>query len=400
MMLSSSESEKLIKWIRVELDKMDVESRKVFNGIVNLNSPKQLVKILFEDLQIPPLKMTKKGNNFAIDNAVIEELSIKYSNNPKISKILDLILRCRAYTKGMAMVSSYIVSAGKECIIHPHINTNKAQTGRESSENPNMQNISKDISLRTKYPIPARRCFRARPGHVLYFADYAGIEMRLIVELTGEPELMALVKNNGDPHGLAASIFYGDAYNNIQDKVQKKAKRSAAKNSQFALAYGANLPKIAATLGLTVEEATPGYNAYCKRFPFIAGFMPKLRHTAKVDGCVITSFGRKLYIRQDHLMSGANYIIQGTAAGIIKRAQIACHNILRNYFPDIHILIPIHDEIIFEVPRSRLPEQQKFIIMLTNAMTYMPEIEVPLDVEWKMSTLLWNQAKEIKVKFS
>jgi DNA polymerase I len=396
MMISRQEAQKLLQWMDGELAKVDDEVYQLFKSYINLNSTKQLTNLLFNQLAIPPVSLTEKGNN-AIDNEVITNLLDQFHDNKKIHTVLDLVLRCRAYTKGKAMVSSYIKAAGEAEIIHPHINTNRAQTGRESSSNPNMQNISKEISPRTFYPIPARRCFRARPGYVLYFADYSGIEMRLIIELTGEPELVELIKKNGDPHDLAAQLFYGAQYTSITDKIQKKTKRSAAKNSQFALAYGAQLPKIALSLGLTEQEAKPGYEAYCKRFPKIAGFMPKLRYEAKVKGFVITSFGRKLFIRQDHLMSGANYIIQGTAAGIIKRAQINCHQYLEQWWPEIHILLPIHDEIIFEVPRNIISKQKSFITGLREQMINIPEINVPLDVEWKMSTLLWSQAKEIKI---
>jgi DNA polymerase-1 len=319
-------------------------------------------------------------------------------------EIFDLILKQRSYTKGVSMIASYLKASERDSILYPHINTNPTNTGRESSNNPNMQNISKEIALKTRFPVPARRGFRARPGHILVLGDYAGIEMRLIIEHTGEPELVELIQRNGDPHDLAAQIFYGELYTvpekacaftrEIDPKRAKKVMRTAAKNAQFALAYGAGLQKIADTLMLSVVQAKPGHEAYCRRFPRVAGYTRKMARQAELTGKITTPFGRHLRIRADKPAAASNYMIQGTAAGILKRAQVRVDEYLRNADTDIRMLLPIHDELIFEVPRRELSQLPIVLREIERRMTEMSEIRVPLAVEWKMTNYTWDKAKE------
>ena len=390
IMVCKSEAEKLLVWIKAELEKVGREINSMYKDYINLNSTKQLTNLLFNILALPSIAQTKKGND-AVDDSVLEELSQQYQNNEKIKKTLDLVIRSRAFTKGKAMVSSYIEESDENGIIHPHINTNKARTGRISCTKPNLLNISREIAPNTKYPIPARKCFRARPGYFLLAADYAGQEIRLLAELSQEKEMIELITKNGDPHALAASIFYGKKY--IKGD---KLKRTAAKNMQFGLAYGAGVATIALGLGLTVEEAEPGFNAYRKRFPKIANFAISSLTEAKNKGFITTSFGVKRYIQRDHLIAAGNAKIQSTGAGMIKRAQIGCHQFLEAWFPDIHIWLQIYDELIFEVHRRYINRLEHITKPLAEIMTTIPEITVPLAVEWKMSTYLWSQLKEVK----
>jgi len=391
IMVCKSEAEKLLVWIKAELEKVDSEINKIYKNYINLNSTKQLTNLLFTVLALPSIAQTEKGND-AVDDAVLEELSQRYQNNEKIKKTLDLVIRCRAFTKGNAMVSSYIKEADENGIIHPHINTNKARTGRISCTKPNLLNISKEIAPNTKYPIPARKCFRARPEYFLLAADYAGQEIRLLAELSQEKEIIDLIKIDGDPHALAASIFYQKKY--IKGN---KLQRTAAKNMQFGLAYGGGLETIALGLGLTMQEAEPGFNAYKKRFPKIANFAMSSLSEAKIKGYVTTSFGVKRYIERNHLIAAGNAKIQSTGAGMIKRAQIGCYNYIEKNIPDIYIWLQIYDELIFEVHRRYINRLEHITKPLADIMITIPEITVPLAVEWKMSTLLWSQLKEVKV---
>ena len=262
ILLCRPEAEKLTA--RLTRDVQDVE-RAIFESrgeFVNLNSGKQVARLLYEEMGLPVLKTTKGGAQ-ATDKDALEMLRPEAEKlGGKAAEIFDLILKQRSATKGIAMVSSYIKAAGPDGVIHPHINTNRAQTGRESGENPNMQNISKDAALKTKFPVPARRCFRARPGCILFLVDYAGIEMRLIVEITKEPELVELIKRNGDPHSLAASLFYGPIW---ADDARAMSFTSAAES--FGLRAAKVLPSGAtarARIGLrwvTVRSRWPARSA-------------------------------------------------------------------------------------------------------------------------------------------
>lgn len=400
MMIDRKECSKLIRWLDEELSKTNEESYSLLKKHINLNSTKQVADLLFNQMGLPPVKMTEKENN-SLEYEVIDEMMSIYRDDHKVHSILDLVLKSRSYTHGRSMIRSYMDLSDENDILHPHINTNRAGTGRESSTKPNLQNVSKEVSLLARYPIPARSCFRARPGCLLYPFDEKGIELRLIVEHTQEPELVELISKNGDPHDLAAMCFYGDRYTKESDQKKKKALRSAAKNMHFALCYRINKPGkpidlIANGLGLSVEEAKPGYDRYCARFPRMANFAISRMDEARKTGYVTTSFGRKLHVPHDNPKAAANYLIQGTAAGIIKRAQIQADRVLKSKYPDVHILLPIHDEIIFEAPRRILQYEREFINDISGAMTTIPEVSVPLAVEVKRSTLLWSQAKEIQ----
>ena len=384
--LSRPECHKLISWMRIELEKNETNLYEMAGSYYNLSSPDDVSELLYKKFGLPVLKKTKKSGKPAVDKPTLAILYEKFSH-----PILDVIRRHRSYTKGIADVNNYLSLATDNDIIYPNIRTNHADTGRQAASNPNLQNVAKAESQTNKFPVPARKCFIPREGHVLLFADYSGIEMRLIIDTTGEEELLELVKRNGDPHKLAAEIFYGSRF------AGEDTKRSAAKNAQFAKAYGAGLVKVAATLALSIEEAAPGYHAYCKRFPKVAGFTGQMISLIREDGFVTTAFGRQLRINPEKAYSGSNYVIQGTAAEILKRAEVAVDKYLRDEWNDeIYLLLPIHDELVFETQKKLLPEIPRAAKRIRELMIDMPQIRIPLDVEWKITETTWNAVKKWK----
>jgi len=420
IMLARNEANKLMAWMSEEIKRIEKETFSIFGGFVNLNSGKQVAQLLFKDLALSPISFTGAGNP-SVDKESIEELGPQAkSAGPHVEKLFDLILQQRSYVKGTAMIKSYLTAADDKDIIRPHINTNRARTGRESAENPNMQNISKDAALKTKFPVPARKCFRSRPGHILLLGDYAGIELRLIIEHTQDPEMVELLRTGGDPHIEATKLLYGSIYRdeerailfcagkdeNFKDSILtmsreeavKKARkmlRTAAKNAHFALAYGAGAPKIAETLMISELEAIEGLTAYKLKYPKIGFFTQNTARIVDRYGFVTTSFGRRLYLRRDKPYSGSNYLIQGTAAGILKRAQNKVTRYLKEELGEgAQILLPIHDEIIVEVSRKYLKVLPEMLEGMAEQMTTIPEIKVPLEVEWKMTPYTWDKAKE------
>jgi DNA polymerase-1 len=399
VMVDKPNCEKLIAHLRDEVDRVLTDMHAMFGEFINLNKPDAVIRLLYNRLGLPIIKFTDSGKP-AVDKDVLLELRELF---PDHGSTLDLVIKHRSYAKGITTVQDYLDKANDAGIIFPTINTNRAKTGRESGENPNMQNVSKNAALKNPFPVPARRCFRALPGHVLYLADYSGIEMRLIVDAAGEEELIALIAQNGDPHALAASLFYGPSAPvgmrwSEADKAQKKILRSAAKNASFALAYGGGLGKIAVTLMMTVEQATPGFMAYCARFPKVAGFTQNTIAEARSRGYITTAFGRKLNVPKDAIYSASNFKIQGTAAGILKRAQNRVDKFLQKETGDrVRIVIPIHDEIIYSYPRALFPQRSIILPEISRLMTTHPEIRVPLDTEWKMTTYTWDRAKDFSL---
>lgn len=391
IMFAREEADQLLRWLDLELEKIQDDGYRLLGEYVNLNSSDTIIRLLYRKYRYPIFEFTKNKKP-STEKDIILKLRDRFEN-----PLFDMILKQRSYIKGYAMIKSYKDFANEEDIIHPSIKTNHARTGRQSSENPNMQNVSKEAALKNLFPVPARKCFCCRPGFVLFFVDYAGIEMRLIIDASGEPEMIDLLHDDGDPHTLAAEMFYGKRFKQASDK-EKKVLRSAAKNAHFALSYGASLSKVAVTLGMPVNEAKAGYKNYRSRFPKIAGFTPTIAEVINRDGYIMTPFGRRLYIPADKAYSGSNYLIQGTAAGILKRAQVAvdryCSKILND---DVRIVIPIHDEIVLEYKKVLWKRKKGILRKISRLMTDMPLIRVPLEVEWKMSNTTWDKAKEIDV---
>lgn len=389
--------EKLIAWLDDEVSKVEMGTYELLGEFINLNSAEQVSRILFNRLKYPVLKLTKNKNP-SVDKDTVEML-----REVKETPFLNLLLKYRSYTAGRTMIRSYMEMADARGRIHTDIGTNAAQTGRETSRRPNAQNISKEFGPKKLFPIPARKCFKAPDNHVLYLADYAGIEMRLIVDSCGEEELINLINQNGDPHAVAASLFYGPWCPPSQrwetaDKATRKILRTAAKNASFALAYGAALPKVATVLSLPLEIAMKGYDAYRARFPRVANFTRSLVGEVMERGYIETAFGRKLSIPRDTPYIASNYKIQGTAAGILKRAQVNIDKYLQEEWDDqVRIVIPIHDELIFAYPRILFPQREIILPKIAQLMTTMPEIRVRLDTEWKLTTTTWADAKEFKL---
>jgi DNA polymerase-1 len=387
---------KLLDWLGDELETIERKQLQIFGEIVNLKSGDQAARILYKKLGLPILAYTDKGRP-STEKDVLLALREKYPH-----PAIDLIIQHRSYIGGQAMVNSYLELSRKTGIIHPTINTNQARTGRESGERPNLQNVAKEEALKNLFPVPARKAFKCFPDHVLFLVDYSGIEMRLIIDRAGEEELIEVLQQHGDPHAIAAEMFYGRAAPKsmqwaLADKAMRKTLRSAAKNGSFGKAYGAGLAKVCATLNMTIPQGKPGFDAYCSRFPKVANFTSRTSKRVKEFGFIDTPFGRRLHVERDKAYTGANYDIQGTAGGILKRAQVRVGPWLREHWPEVRLVLPIHDELIFSYPRKLLKHKQEILGGIARIMTTMPEIRVPLEVEWKITTTDWNSAQEFKL---
>lgn len=403
ILLSRNNCAKLIQWLQDELEHTREESFEKLGEYVNLNSSAQIARILYKKYNMPIIKLTKSKKP-ATDKATLAKLREDYPH-----EIHDLILKQRSYRKGLSMIEGYMDLAGKDDIIHPTINTNQARTGRESGSNPNMQNVSKNAALLNPFPVPSRKCFKTFPGHLLYLVDYSGIEMRLIINEAGEQELIEVVAQNGDVHAMAARVFYGELFDDL-DFLQKygvtqKVLRSAAKNANFAIPYGASMFKVFNTLGcemlgISFDDFKHNHKKYCERWPGIAFFTRNIIEQVRENQYVETVFGRRLQVPLNKAYAGANYLIQGTAAGVLKRAQVKvdkyCENVLKDA---VRIVIPIHDELILSYPKKLYHKRHKILKDISRIMTKNPEIKIKLDVEWKMTKGTWDEAKEIEVTY-
>lgn len=384
-------SRRLIKWMENELDKIQSEVYALFGEWINLNSDQEISRILYKKLDMPIVALTQTGNP-AVDKDVIF-----YLQKEKDHPILDLILRQRSYTKGISIIKGYEEATSKEGIVHPNINTNHALTGRMTSSNPNLQNVSKRKGLKNPYPVPARQCFIPRAGNLLFMVDYSGIEMRLAVQCTGSERLIKLLNENFDFHAACAESFFGDRYTKEKDIEIKKMLRSAAKNARFAMLYGGGIKAVANTLLLSVKEAKYGKDKDRDQFPELYDLMDDCSDFAKEHGYIKTIFGRKLYVPKGKTYIATDYKIQGSAAEVFKRGEVAVDKLLREKYPDIRLLVPVHDELVGEVPRKYMKDLRSIFTEISEKMTSIDKITIPLTVEWSISTTTWNNKKEFKI---
>ena len=390
---------KLREWLRGKLAQVDHLNDTVFGGI-NFRSTKQLRELLFDQMKFQPIKLTPTGQP-STDKDTFEKLR-EQVRTERQKQVFDLILQTRSYRSGLKSLERYEEFADAYGIIHPNINTVGAHaTLRESCDTPNLQNVSKEAALTNPFPVPLRRAFRTRKGRVLWFADYSGIEMRLIIAATGERELLRLLQNDplADMHYPTVECFLG--FDEVQRLIKEdpkmfKVHRSAYKNVGFCVAYGGTDARVSMVLGKPIDEILDGAVEYRARFPRIDGFKDSLVNEVEKCGYIKTMFGRKIQVPRDKPYASANYSIQGTAADVLKRAQVRVgHWIEKNYGKWVRMILPIHDEIVFSVDREVMREGKEIRREISQIMVDMPELPVPLATEWKETRSDWAAAKNL-----
>ena len=377
------------------------EVRRIAGRRFNPDSDQQLRRVLYDapprGFGLPVLGRTGKTREPALGKRLLLELRER-TGHP----ILDAVLRARSYAKGATVLRGYLTLAGAGGIIHPTLNTCAAITGRQSSENPNLQNVQKsgtEAAADNPYPVRARHAFRPRPEYILLLIDYSGIEMRLLVHYSQEPEMIrCLLEGDGDVHALAAAVYYGDGYTGLLSGPEKKALRNRAKQGAFAQAYGASAQKLAVTLGLSPAAGAAAHARFRTRWPRLAGLSRTIIGWVHERGYVDSVFGRRLHVPRGEAYVGTNYLIQGTAGEILKRAEIRVDAYNRRATGDeVKILLPIHDELILEYPRNRLADLPGYLRDVRRLMTDFPAFGVPLDVEASIATASWERKTPVGI---
>ncbi len=356
-----------------ELEVLEQQAYNSAKTIFNLNSPKQLQKILFEDLKLPTWKKTAKGDA-STSVEVLEELAKNY-------ELPSIILAYRSLSK---LKSTYTDALAQQ--IHPktgRIHTSYHQavttTGRLSSSSPNLQNIP----IRTSEGRRIRQAFIAEKGYQLIAADYSQIELRIMAHLSQDEKLLDAFAKGEDIHQATAAQVFDTPLDAIT-----KTQRRDAKAVNFGLIYGMQAFGLAQQLGIERNKAQFYIDAYFAQYPKVKQYMENTREMAKKQGFVETVFGRRLYIPDIHSRnyqrkqyaerSAINAPMQGTAADIIKLAMIVLQNWIDAQQLDIRILMQVHDELVFEVADD-LVQQAK--VEIPQRMIQVANLDVPLLVE-------------------
>ena len=351
----------------------------------NINSPRQLGEILFDKMQLPSLKKTGKTKSASTAVEVLEELAL-------VHELPRLILEWRGLHK---LKSTYIDALPQ--LVHPQtgrvhtcFNQAVAATGRLSSSDPNLQNIP----IRTELGRRIRRAFVAAPGNVLISADYSQIELRVLAHLADEEALMEAFRIGEDIHDRTALRVFGPA-----SSLDKHELRRRAKIVNYALLYGKTAFTLAKDIGVSKEAAQQFIDAYFAGFPRVRVFIDETLRKARETGVVKTMFGRRRLVPELNSRNGqiraaaervtVNMPIQGTAADILKKAMIDLHRELPASGLRTHMILTVHDELLFEAPRAEADRAADFV---RQKMEGAVRLKVPLTVDVGIAEN-WRDAK-------
>jgi len=338
----------------------------------NLDSPKQLQAILFDELGLPAKLRTPTGQPSTNEEA-LEAIAEEHALPRLILDYRGLAKLRSTYTEKLAEIVN--PRTGR---VHTSYHQGAVATGRISSTDPNLQNIP----VRTEEGRRIRQAFIAPKGWLVMAADYSQIELRIMAHLSGDEGLLRAFHEGGDIHRATAAEVFG-----LEPEAVTSNQRRAAKAINFGLMYGMSAFGLARQLGVDRGEASDYMARYFSRYPGVHAFMEATRERAHRDGYVETLFGRRLYLenlsaRNQALRAGAeraavNAPMQGTAADIIKRAMIAVAAWLEER-DDAHMLMQVHDELVFEVRADAVEVVREAI---RERMSGAAELHVPLVVD-------------------
>mgnify|MGYP003391053182 FL=1 len=360
--------------IEVRLAELERQAHELAGQEFNLSSPKQLGEILFVKLGLPILKKTPKGAPSTAEE-VLAELAETYDLPRLLMEHRGLAKLKSTYTDKLPLMIK--PQTGR---VHTSYHQAVAATGRLSSTDPNLQNIP----VRNEQGRRIRQAFIPSAGYKLVAADYSQIELRIMAHLSGDQGLLTAFAEGKDIHKATAAEVFGVALEAVTTDM-----RRSAKAINFGLIYGMSAFGLAKQLGIGRAEAQKYMDLYFERYPGVLEYMERTRQQAEAQGYVETLFGRRLYLpdiksRNAGLRKGAeraaiNAPMQGTAADIIKRAMIAVDGWIRGITDgSIHMLMQVHDELVFEIREEKLEE---YIALIKEKMSAAAELHVPLVVE-------------------
>ncbi len=341
-----------------KIKNLEKEIFKISKKEFNIASPKQLGEIIYNDLKIAVLKKTKKGS-FATSASVLEDLAFKGNKFPQL--VLDWRQVSKLKNTYSDALPQHMNPRTKR--VHTSFLLAATNTGRLASSDPNLQNIP----IKSEDGKNIRKAFIAEKGNVLISADYNQIEMRILADLADVKELKKAFKNNEDIHSLTAS----QVFNVDIDKVDKE-KRRKAKAINFGIIYGISQYGLAKQINVSNLEAENFLNSYFNKFPEIKTYMESTIKFCRKTGYVNNIFGRRSHfngindknfnVRNFQERAAINAPIQGSASEIMRLAMIRLDKKLKNSVNDrSKILLQIHDELIFEVPKKDVKTISKII---------------------------------------
>ncbi|HYE43792.1 MAG TPA: DNA polymerase I [Caulobacteraceae bacterium] len=353
----------------------------------NLGSPKQIGDILFGELALPGGKKTATGA-WGTDASVLNDLASQHELPRTLLEWRELSKLKGTYTD--ALIQALDPETNR---VHTSFQLAASSTGRLASSDPNLQNIP----IRTETGRQIRTAFVAAPGNVLLSADYSQIELRLLAHIGDIPQLKKAFAAGQDIHASTASEMFGVPIEGMPAETRRRAKAI-----NFGIVYGISAFGLSNQLGIPREEAGAYIKTYFERFPGIRRYMDEMIALVRTEGSVSTIFGRKIHIPAARSKSNAerqfgdraaiNAPIQGAAADIIRRAMIRMPAALEAEGLAAHMLLQVHDELVFEVPEAEAEKTAAVVRrVMEGAALPAVELSVPLvvDARWALN---WDEA--------
>ena len=371
------------KELSEKIDELSSAAFKIAGEEFNLDSPKQLLEILYEKLGLPVLKKTPKGQP-STNEDTLQRLSEEY----ELPKII-LQYRTLAKLKSTYTDSLINIENPKTKRIHTSYQQAVTSTGRLSSTEPNLQNIP----IKTAEGRRIREAFVPEKGNILISADYSQIELRIMAHLSDDKNLTNAFNNDIDVHSSTAAEVFGVS---IEDVSQDQ--RRSAKAINFGLMYGMSAFGLTRQLGIPRGEAQEYLDTYFARYTGVRDYMDNIKAKAKEDKFVETIMGRRLYLNEINAANGLrrqaaeraaiNAPLQGSAADIIKKAMLDIDQLLQNEMQEVKMIMQVHDELVFECPKDNAD-----IVMqkMKDTMEKTVKLNIPLIAEAAIG-YNWNEA--------
>ncbi|MDQ7858302.1 MAG: DNA polymerase I [Armatimonadota bacterium] len=329
---------------------LEAEIYRLAGTEFNLGSPKQLGFVLFEKLQLPPLKRTKTG--FSTDADVLQSLAPRHEVVAKVLEHRELAKLKSTYVDVLPRLAD--PQTGR---VHTTFNQTYAATGRVITEAPNLQNLP----IRSEEGRKIRRAVVAPDGCALLSVDYSQIDLRVLAHITRDPGLVGAFERGEDVHTVTAAEVFGVPGDRVTPELRRRAKAIV-----FGVAYGMSEHGLAAQLGIAREEARAFIDAYYARFPRVREYMLRVVEEARRDGYVTTVLNRRRYlpdlqsrnrqVREAAERTAINTPIQGSSADIIKLAMLAIAREVLPAAPGVRMTLQVHDELLFEVPSGQVED--------------------------------------------
>jgi DNA polymerase-1 len=371
------------KELSAKISDLTAQAYNISGEEFNLDSPKQLLEVLYEKLKLPVLKKTPKGQP-STNEETLQRLSEEYELPKIILQYRTLAKLKSTYTDSLIRIEN---PSSKR--IHTSYQQAVTSTGRLSSTEPNLQNIP----IKTAEGRRIREAFVPDKNNILISADYSQIELRIMAHLSKDKNLTNAFNKGLDVHAATAAEVFGV---NLEEVTQDQ--RRSAKAINFGLMYGMSAFGLTRQLDIPRAEAQKYLDTYFERYTGVKDYMANTKAQAKKDMFVETIMGRRLYLNEINAANGLrrqaaeraaiNAPLQGSAADIIKKAMIDIDTFLNKEMPEVKMIMQVHDELIFETPKKNAEEVMS---TMKDMMEKTVKLDIPLIAE-AATGANWNEA--------